>query len=603
MPRKKRRLIWIISVVTAILIGIGTLLYLYFTTDLFYSKQTLFMKYMGGNFSKMQSFIPQENTSLEQLLETNPYTSYLTAEVEYIKELNTSAENKKNTINQVQLQITGKVDKSNEYDYRDIQLIHQNDVLGKVEYIQQDDTYGLRLNGIKQFVSVKDSNLQSLESKMGITNHTLENAIALTERQSLKNIFDFTEQEKQTLQNTYIGILNQMISADSYKKQANAIITVNGKEVSGNAYSVKITKEQYNNILINIFEKLTQDEIILEKADQFGNYINQYNLSSNTEKYYRDVFVKKLKEKITEIQNSNIGQEEVKITVYESDRQTVRTLIETPNEKISLDFYEQGILLDNITYSNNQQIEKKLTFEKKYSETQQFILLKQDELIDEEIKNSKQIQWNRIAKDSQITTNAVITFVNENNKAILTVNDNCILEDDITNKIELSSENNVILNEYDQEKISSIVGILSESWKEQSDKISSVLKQDDVSSMLKEIGMVGTDSIIIEETEEVTEAERSRFNSNFEFFVGEELSSEDIQNMLEVVRQHLKDMTIVSSQELELKIQRGNKNEEIAQKVSDMILANKNKKYTVNMGYNERTKLIDTITIKINEKK
>ena len=69
-----------------------------------------------------------------------------------------------------------------------------------------------------------------------------------------------------------------------------------------------------------------------------------------------------------DIKNNNIGEEEVEITVYEQDGQTIKTVIKTPTESLTLDTLNKELYqisfvqkLDNKTVENNIKIERKVT--------------------------------------------------------------------------------------------------------------------------------------------------------------------------------------------------------------------------------------------------
>ena len=99
----------------------------------------------------------------------------------------------------------------------------------------------------------------------------------LTSKIDINSIFDFTDEEKQQLANKYIGIIQSNISAEKYYKQSNAMITINNKSIQANAYSIKLTIEEYNNLYIKILEQIANDEIILSRIDLIEDEITKNN--------------------------------------------------------------------------------------------------------------------------------------------------------------------------------------------------------------------------------------------------------------------------------------------------------------------------------------
>ena len=56
MPRKKRKVLIITSVIMFLLAIIGVLIYLYYTTDMFKSNDVLFYKYLSNGFEIVEDF-------------------------------------------------------------------------------------------------------------------------------------------------------------------------------------------------------------------------------------------------------------------------------------------------------------------------------------------------------------------------------------------------------------------------------------------------------------------------------------------------------------------------------------------------------------------
>ena len=327
MARKKRIAILSASIALTVLIIIGILIVLYLKTDAFKTKETLFAKYMLQNFDVLEILKEDDNTEIENMLSENKYTTNLEGKIEYTENKGTSSESKNSGVNNVEIQAKGNVDKTNNYKYYDISVVNSNEKLAGLEYLQQDDTYGIRLNDIQQFVTTKGdgskTQMQSLDELM--------------QKIDVKSILEFTDEEKQTLANTYVGIIQKNISKDKYHKQSNSLITVNEKDVQTNAYYVSVTLEEFNNLYIKMLEQLSNDEIILSKIDKIESKIKENN--SDYSGNLKDDFTQKINDKIKNIQDNNIGNDEVKITVYENKMKTVRTSIEKGTKKITLDFY------------------------------------------------------------------------------------------------------------------------------------------------------------------------------------------------------------------------------------------------------------------------
>ena len=293
MPRKKRIAILVTVAILIILIIIGILGYLYLKTDVFKTKEMLFAKYLTQNFEKISILENESEEEIKTQLDNNKYTSQIIGTLEYTEN--------ENNINNVKIKVDSNIDNINNYDYKDISIEDENNKLLGFEYLKQDETYGIRLNDIQQFVSIEKNkeNNNTDETKI----YTIEE---LTSKIDTNSIFNFTEEEKQELANTYLKIIKSNITSDKYYKQPNALITVNNKSIQTNAYYIKLTIEEYNNLIIKMLEQIKKDEIILSRIDLIEDEIKQKYSEYQQEESLRTKFVNYISKKIETIKNNNI---------------------------------------------------------------------------------------------------------------------------------------------------------------------------------------------------------------------------------------------------------------------------------------------------------
>ncbi len=351
MTRRKRRIIIIAVIVLVVAIISTALVWIYLNTDMLKSNETLFIKYMGKNVENVEEYLPNiGNAELNSLLEQNKYTFNTTVKVNYTQNIGTTLENTDNVINQLKINANGQTDKTNRYQYQDIKLLQKNNEVFRVEYIQNDSIYGLRFSDLfKQYILVENTNLKDFAQKIGYSEEQIqETSNKINWQFDFSDIFSLTEYEKQSLQNKYIGILVNGISKENFSKQSDVTITIDGKSVYTNSYTLTVTKEQLNKIYINILEELKQDEIILSKIENIQSQINNSNL--------KDEFIAKIENTIDEINKNNIGQDETKIIVYENQKNDVHPPLYYLLLRIAMGFrtdsYSKwsGIILNIIIY-------------------------------------------------------------------------------------------------------------------------------------------------------------------------------------------------------------------------------------------------------------
>lgn len=607
MPRKKRIVILVIAIVLTVLIILGILGYLYLKTDAFKSKETLFAKYLMQNFENVEFLKTENNFEIENVLNNNKYTSQIEGTIEYTQNIGTSNENKDSEINNVGIKINSNVDRANNYDYKDISIEKENEKLVGLEYLNQDEMYGIRLDGIQQFVSAEDNGENETSGDFKIYNIK-----ELTSKIDISSILNFTEEEKQTLSNTYIGIIQSNISADKYYKQSNALITINNKDIQTNAYYIKLTLEEYNNLYIKILEQMTKDEIILSKIDLLENQIKEIYTDYDQDKSLRENFINYIDDEIEEIQNNNIGNEEVKITVYENNMKTVRTSIEKTIDKLTIDMYDNSaIKIDSIKLGDNTK-EQVIKIEKTGNETQQNITVEYEYLQDNETVNGVQLNYQQTFENNKLNKITQLEISNEKYEGILKIVDDTEIVQEFENQITLDTDS-VNLDELQQEQKNVINQILLENIQGQFSNLFSVVSLKDYTTMLQNLNVLQKSSVELSNDGEVTDIERKRFNSQFEFFASENLTSDNIKELLKASENNFEDMKILtkngniedldierlnsSSQdsseykknisEILIFIKQNSNNEEKQKDTLKFIEENKNNKYTVSIEYDD----------------
>lgn len=538
MARKTRIALMITAIVLTILIIIGILGFLYLKTDVFKTNEELFAKYFMKGFDAIDVIKNEDTLGIENTLETNKYTSELKGNVEYTTNLGTDSEDKNSSINQIGINVKSDIDKTNNYKYQDISISSENEKYVGLEYLKENKDYGVRLNDVKQFIS-NDDEENKLFKDIGIENFNI-----ITTETDIKSIFDFTEEEKQTLMNTYAGTITANISKNKYYKQTNTLITMENGDVQTNAYGIKTTIEEYNNLYIKILEKIEKDEIILSRIDSIEKTIKQKYPNYESDKSMRDKFVASIEEKIQNIQNNNIGNDEVKIIVYENKGNTVRISIEKPTEKIIMDIYNNKIKID-ISELGYETKEKTIKIEKDNTETENNIIIEYENKKNDETLKNIQLNYTQSLKDNDnINKKLKLLISNKKYEGILNIEDNIQIVQNFENQVKLDKDN-IKIGTLQDEQVNMIIGVLQDNIKEQFNNLYAVVPKDDYREMLQNLEIIDKNTIQISENNEVTDTERKRFNSQFEFFASENLTSDNIKELINTTENNLEDIKVL----------------------------------------------------------
>ena len=614
MPRKKRiaLAIAIPSIIVIIIIITGILLYL--NTDMFKSNKTLFFKYFGKNSENIKEI--EEifgSTEYEKNLQNNKYTDDINIKVNYTNNLQTTSEDNSNTINNVKLLIKGEEDKNNKYSYKDFKLEKDKNIatntenqsssensnesnnkeqnIMEVEYIKNDNNYGIRFSDLfKQYLLVENNNLKDLFRKIGYSEQELENVPDSIEINDITlSDIKFTEDEIKQLSEKYSEIINKKVSKEKFEKNSKQVITINEKNITTNAYILKLTNEELNNLYVDLLESLKQDEIILNKIESIQNKINSININSSESKDLKESFAEEIDLQIEKINKTNIGNQETKIIVYENSGKTIRTAIQGKDYEINFDY---------INTQDEKNIE--LIVKKDEIETYNIKLKKDKDGIKLDIYSNDEtnpikisLEQNKNESDKKCSNNINLKYENANSKLEVSAEQEINIVDNFENENTLNDQNSILLNGLEKEQLQAVLNQVSEEVQQKINSISEEVKINDIQEILEELGIINKQQNI--EAGGITETEKNRFNSKFEILKGEELDNENVLKVVEAVKDNIINAQVDTNEEIKIEISRNESNQDIEKSLEEYIKKEKDKKYDIKIEYDEDTELVKYI--------
>lgn len=604
MPRKKRRVVKI-SVIMAILIVIATIcIILYNTTDMFKPNNVLFEKYTRQLFNNIDEILDEEHMSeIEEVLNNNKLTSDTTTTINYSANGDTS-----NPINDVRVDISGEEEKLTGYNYQNIKVMQNEETLIGIEYVEEENDVGVRLNGIRQYLSTNIEN----ENENGIYNlykvlHT-----------DIRELLGATIEEWNSLKEKYIGMILENIINANFSKQTDVLIEINGVQYNTNVYSITITKEQFNKIYMQILENLEKDEMMLSKLEEIDNKINEYyNLIENEEtSNIKQEFIDEIDNTIQKIQNFNIGTDERTISVFESDGVAISLSIDTEEEFIGVDVInEEGNNFINIL--GNEKIEEgeeenNFDFKiEKTAETNNEIIKLQYNIVEEGKEKTNECSIERKMENSKVDSK--INFNMGVNGNIIEINVESIINivNDFEEKEKLvENENNIIVENLNDEQKENARNNVEENITNQINTFLQVVSIDNIKQMLISLNLMEEELDDLSGEDKVTEVEKNRFNSSFELYEGDNITKERVEELIDIAKEDLGDVRITKYNDEEddripleyrLVIEKGANNTELAESVIEYIEENYNKDFSVKLEYDELTGMVNNIYITVIE--
>lgn len=580
---KSKKILIITLIIILVLAVAGTVFaYLFIATDTFKGDKELFAKYISQNSETLEKFTDLQTKKVyEGLKDEEKYESNTEIKATYSEGGEVS-----NPINNLSAKINIQKDNTEDYFYADGQISYGNEKYLEAEAIKDQKAYGVRFTDIvKQFVTVKnDSKLGEVAKDLGTDSVTLEKIMDVIDGKENATEEIISKEDVQKIKDKYMNIITNAVSNGTFSSNKDAKITYNNNTVSAKAYTVSLTSEQVEGMIVEILNNLKEEDKIGEK--------------------YQD--------KINDI-ISNITDEKeipaVKITVYEQNKKMIRTAIEiTSLAKITVENTDENnelktkiqisCISTEITEEYNIEITKKTDENQENVEAVLSVTNGDDTYqagISNTLKNS----------DSEIQIKTIFEYKKDILTAALNLNNNIILGDSFEKKQTLANDNYV----------------LNDAPAESRQKVITQLKQVVPEKMTTRMGLlmeaIGLKQNNVTETEkpesEMTQVDINKFNAKFEFFTGDEVTPENVKTLIGIAKENLGsyEINIVEDSQnsgnttttdpekikysIKLKIEKGKTNEDgtnqILAKISDK------KKYKVSIFYKEQNNMIDYITI------
>ena len=587
MTKKKRNLLMIGIPAIIIFITIVVLFILYLTTDMFKSNQTLFFKYLGKNTDNLLQIKEIFNdTQYSEIYNSSKYNKNSQFNINYVENYETTSENTSNSINNLKLTLDEDVDSENNYRYGKLELLNKEKSLAQIDLIKDNDTYGIGFPElITQYLLIEN---EDLKEKLGET-FNFEEIDSVLDKFDIKIIKDmkFSDEELEKLKSKYLNLISGKISKDKFSKKTNQKLNINENTISTNEYKLTLTKEQINDIFLDVLQTIKEDETILNKIEQIKNAIPEGMMQEDL----KQVYVSSIENIIEEINKNNIGTEEISIAVYERKGTTLKTLIQTPKNQIELDFLNNGQeKYGDILISQNEKLTNKIILKQKDNDIECTV----ENYINGETQTIT-LKINNEINDNEAIKKISTTYIYDANKVDLNYYEKIRKSDQIDKRIEFDDKNSINLSKLEQDKANEILNKVINTISEKAISLAEEIKITDIQIMLKNIGLISDVGNI--DTSEISEVQKKRFNSELEILQGEELYGERILQIIDIIGDSITNLEVVSNMELRIELNKGHGNEELTKILKDFLEKNKSRKYSVAVEYDENTGLVNNLML------
>lgn len=337
MKKNKKTLIIVLAIVLFIILIGGIIAYMYFFTDVFKSDKQKFFVYAGKtvesvanmNISELNGYLENKNTKSYESNGTLKADMDISLAQKLMQNANVYKEFKKTEI------VTNvKKDKQNNYDYRSVKFKYSNGENIDIEYLNKNDLYGISVNKIGgKYVAIENNKLKDLAQKVGITNTD-----AIPEKIQIEDLnkYKFSEEEIEKIKNIVYKILDENLSDTMF---------VTEKISNYNKYTITLTEAQAKEILNKLYNELINNEIIVNKLQQFlieDSKLTETEAKNKIEELQSKA--KEYKEKKEENENSS-GTKIISISIYKTNKNVTKVEYITEDSKVTLNINEKKIEL------------------------------------------------------------------------------------------------------------------------------------------------------------------------------------------------------------------------------------------------------------------
>lgn len=586
MKKSSKIIIIVLSVVLVLGAIVGTLLFLFFKTDVLKSNNEVFFKYLSQNVEKIEDITnPKIIENYTNLNNREKYEMRTTLNVEYSEGGEMS-----NPFNEVTA--TALTQKDVGYNYSDFKLLFGDQNVIELEGVQEDSLVGIRFtNLLSKFVSIDlDKELQLVD---GDSNEEYVNNLEDSTNEAKQIIKDLLSKENiEELKNKYFNVIVNTLKMSNFSKQSNSIITVNSEQKKVDIYTAEISSNNMQNLVLEILRDISSEE-------KFTNLYEKYPaLQKHIENLIRTA-------EVTEMPTT-------KVMVYKKGNESVGLEIDYGTKRCVI-YVDSKANTTQLQY-NVLNSEKEISIAVNTAKT----------TVGDEENYTTHVKYTNgdEVKEYNISTgisNSKMDYNVEYKNGIKKINVNLTnnIYDEISEKMELNSDNNLVLNDLDATSVSNTIGVLVTQvpglLKTRYDwllaKVNSTELFAKISKNISEFFKYTGNEIIIDQSsgvnEEQIQLEKNQFNAKFEFYIGTGKSYDDVKQLLEVVKDNLKDveLTMVETAtsgskgklNIKLNIEKDTTNNELVESLLTKI--EEKKKYDISMSYNSNSNLIDTIVI------
>ena len=497
-------LILIIIIVIIILAGVGILV---FATDIFKSDKEMFFKYMADIGDPKKGFIDEELKQYFEKKNNTPYNDEGEFSINISCDPNTLSKNLQKNVdstNNFNISFSGQVDTANSKAAQNISLNYSNDVKFPINYKQIENKIGLQTKYVgSKFVAIETEKLNKFSEDLD----DVESYGEMVDKLQKMGKVELTEDEKSHIKDTYITVINQQLEKDKFSK-------VKESDMSG--YKLSLTGTDLQNVLVKLLETLKNDQTTVDKLNEYLKI--QKNSAKITASQIDDA-IKSIKD------DTDFSDKNFEIAVYQKNRDVCKWVIETTEGTIAIEKKIEGNQQNIVvSYEMKEDKKSKISFSANFENLESLQNIKENyELI---------MSLPEVAESSTTTDvdSEVVVYKFSND---VNFTDSATVED-------FSSDNSLMLTDYDSDQVSNflnaVVERISEVNEQQMGQLGLEASENPIVNMIPSIGLyLGNMNVLNQVNSNMSEAEINNFNQKFEAYESTNLKGVTVKGLLSTI--------------------------------------------------------------------
>ena len=498
-------LILIIIIVIIILAGVGILV---FATDIFKSDKEMFFKYMADIGDSKKGFIDDGLKQYFEKKNNTPYNDKGEFSINISCDPNTLSKNLQKNVdstNNFNISFSGQVDTANSKAAQNISLNYSNDVKFPINYKQIENKIGLQTKYIgSKFVAIETEKLNKFSEDLD----DVESYGEMVDKLQKMGKVELTEDEKSHIKDTYITVINQQLEKDKFSK-------VKESDMSG--YKLSLTGTDLQNVLVKLLETLKNDQTTVDKLNEYLKI--QKNSAKITASQIDDA-IKSIKD------DTDFSDKNFEITVYQKNRDVCKLVIETTEGTIAIEKKIEGNQQNiDVSYEVKEDKKSKISFSANFENLESLQNIKENY---ELIISSPEVTESSTTKDIDSEVVYKYNFSNDVN-----FTDSATVE-------EFSSDNSLMLTDYDSDQVSNflnaVVERISEVNEQQMGQLGLEASENPIVNIIPSIGLyLGNMNVLNKVNSNMSEAEINNFNQKFEAYESTNLKGVTVKGLLSTI--------------------------------------------------------------------